>query len=121
VIAWILAWRTALSIHDFLNQSGVFSTAPANSKFAFNFAISGLVAGLVGSLGTVLAVSLVSPDFREAYDWLRTIALGAVLGTLLHFGDTPNGTFLPLFIGWQAAVAASIAYGLVIPRPKRKR
>ena len=121
VIAWILAWRTALSIHDFLDRSsGGILEAKDSSKFVFNFAVSGLVAGLVGSLGTVFAVSLVSPDFREAYDWLRTIALGTVLGTLLHFGDTPNGTFIPLFVGWQAAVAASVAYGLVIPRPKRK-
>ena len=69
---------------------------------------------------TVIAVALVSPDFREHSDWLRTIALGIVAGALLHFGDEPNGSFLALFIVWQAAVAASVAYGLVIPRPKRR-
>jgi hypothetical protein len=119
VIAWILAYRTAISVHDFLNQFR--ADTPGNTKLPYNFAITGLVAGLVGSLGTVIAVSLASPDFRKHSDWLRTIALGTIAGALLHFGDSPNGAFLPLFIVWQAAVAASVSYGLVIPRPKRKR
>src|ERR1700682_6075663 len=116
-IAWILAYRTALSVSDFLKQ---FRDGDSR-KFSYIFAITGLVSGLVGSLGTVIAVSLVSPDFREHSDWLRTIAIGTVTGALLHFGDAPLGSFLPLFIVWQAAVAASVAYGLVTRRPKRKR
>src|SRR5216684_2516982 len=121
VIAWILAWRTALSVSDFLNQfhAGDITTADSR-KFPYIYAIAGMMSGLVGSLGTVVAVSLVSPDFREHGDWLRTIAIGTVAGALLHFGDAPNGTFLPLFIVWQGAVAASVGYGLFIP-PKRKR
>ena len=116
-IAWILAYRTGISVSDFLNQ---FRDGDSR-KFSYIFAITGLVAGLVGSLGTVIAVSLASPDFRKHSDWLRTIALGTVAGALLHFGDATPGTFLPLFIVWQAAVAASVAYGLVTRRPKRKR
>jgi hypothetical protein len=119
IIAWILAWRTALSVHDFLNQFHA-GDIPDSRKFPYIFAIAGMLSGLVGSLGTVIAVSLVSPDFREHSDWLRTIALGTLAGALLHFGDAPNGTFLPLFIVWQAAVAASIGYGLFIS-PKRER
>jgi len=121
VIAWILAWRTALSVSDFLNQfhAGDITTADSR-KFPYIYAIAGMMSGLVGSLGTVVAVSLVSPDFREHGDWLRTIAIGTVAGALLHFGDAPNGTFLPLFIVWQGTVAASVGYGLFIP-PKRKR
>jgi hypothetical protein len=118
VIAWILAYRTAISVSDFLNQ---FRDGDSR-QFSYIFAITGLVSGLVGSLGTVIAVSLASPDFREHSDWLRTIAIGIVTGALLHFGDAPLGSFLPLFIVWQAAVAASVAYGLVTkPRPRRKR
>jgi Mn2+/Fe2+ NRAMP family transporter len=117
VIAWILAYRTAISVHDFLNQ---FRDGDSR-KLPYIFAITGLVSGLVGSLVTVIAVSLASPDFREHSDWLRTIALGTVAGALMHFGDAPPASFLPLFIVWQAAVAASIAYGLVIPRRKRRR
>jgi Mn2+/Fe2+ NRAMP family transporter len=119
VIAWILAYRTAISVHDFLNR--FHADTPGNIKSAYIFAITGLVSGLVGSLCTVIAVSLASPDFREHGDWLRTIALGTAAGALMHFGDAPPASFLPLFIVWQAAVAASVAYGLVIPRRKRKR
>jgi len=119
-IAWILAYRTAISVHDFLNQFHAGDITDSR-KFPYIYVVAGMVAGLVGSLGTVIAVSLASPDFREHSDWLRTIALGTVAGALLHFGDAPPRSFLPLFIVWQAAVAASIAYGLVTPRPKRKR
>jgi hypothetical protein len=121
VIAWILAWRTALAVSDFLGQFHAGDiTLPGSRKFPLIFAISGMVAGLVGSLGTVIAVSLASPDFREHSDWLRTIALGTVAGALLHFVDAPYETVLPLFLVWQPAVAASVGYGLVI-KPGRKR
>jgi Mn2+/Fe2+ NRAMP family transporter len=116
-IAWILAYRTAISLHDFLNR---FRDGDSR-QLPYIFAVTGLVSGLVGSLATVIAVSLASPDFRGHSDWLRTIALGTIAGALMHFGDAPPGSFLPLFIVWQAAVAASVAYGLVIPRRKRKR
>jgi hypothetical protein len=121
VIAWILAWRTAISVSEFLNQFHAGDITESR-KFPYVYAIAGVVAGLVGSLGTVIAVSLVSPDFREHSDWLRTIAIGTVTGALLHFGDTPYETFLPLFIVWQGAVAASVGYGLFMPpKPARKR
>ena len=120
-IAWVLAYRTAISVHNFLHDYVRIDDVTDPRKISFNYAISGMVAGLVGSLVTVVAVSLASPDFREHSDWLRTIALGTVTGALMHFGDGPNSTFLPLFIVWQAAVAASVAYGLVIPRQKRRR
>jgi hypothetical protein len=115
IISWTLAWRTAISVSDFLQQY----PGADGRKFPFALAIAGMVAGLVGSLGTVISVSIASPDFREHSDWLRTIALGTVAGALLHFGDEPWGTYLPVFVVWQAVVAASVAYGLVIPPPKR--
>jgi len=119
IIAWILSWRTAIAVHDFLND---FRTGdPASGevrKLPYMFAMAGLIAGLVGAFGTVIVISIACPDFREPNDWLRTIAIGTVAGALLHFGDAPSGSVLPLFIIWQAAVAASIAYGLVIPPPR---
>lgn len=114
IISWTLAWRTAISISDFVQQY----SATDGRRFPYALAVGGMVAGLVGSLGTVIAVSIASPDFREHSDWLRTIALGTVAGVLLLFGDEPWGTYLPLFVAWQALVAASVAYGLVIP-PRR--
>jgi len=113
LISWTLAWRTAISISDFLGQ---YQTD--GGKFPYALAIAGIVAGLVGSLGTVISISIASPDFREHSDWLRTIGLGTVSGALLYFGDEPWGTYLPLFVVWQALVAASVAYGLVVP-PRR--
>lgn len=119
VISWILAWRTAIAVSDFLGQFHTGDiTAPDSRGFPFNLAISGIVAGLVGSLGTAIAISLVCPDFRDHADWLRTIALGTVTGALLHFVDRPWETVLPLLIVWQPVVAASVGYGLVIARKR---
>ena len=120
IVAWILAFRTALSVHDFVN--GLHAGAiGAGSRKLPAFAIAGVVAGLVGSLGSAVAVAIASAGFRAHSDWLRTIALGTVAGALLYFGDEPYGTFLPLFVVWQMTVAASVAYGLAGSRPKRKR
>jgi hypothetical protein len=122
VIAWILAWRTAIAVHDFLNGFRLGDPAAGNLRpLPYMFAIAGFVAGLVGAFGTVIVISIACTDFREPNDWLRTIAAGGVAGVFLHFGDAPSGTVLPLFIVWQAAVAASVAYGLVIPPPKRSK
>ena len=121
IIAWILAWRTAISVYDYVNQLHAAAIGTDSRKFPSVYAIAGVVAGLVGSLGTVAAVAIASPDFRAHSDWLRTIAIGTVAGALLHFGGQPYETFLPLFVVWQAAVAASIAHGLMVPRAKRKR
>ena len=122
VIAWILAWRTGIAVHDFLNEIRTGNPAAGTDrKLPYIFMIAGFVAGLVGAFVTVIVTSIACPDFREPTDWLRTIAIGAVAGMLLHFGDTPNGSVLPLFVVWQAAVAASVAYGLVIPPPRKPR
>ena len=77
----------------------------------------GLISGCVGSAITCLAVAIACPSFRSFGHWARTIALGTAAGTLLQFAVSNSGAigFNVLFIVWQCAVAASIAYGL---RPK---
>jgi hypothetical protein len=72
--------------------------------------MSGIVGGLVGGFGTVLGVSIANRRFRRLESWVTTIAIAAVLGTLLEaarFGETFG--LLTLFVVWQSAVIALIA------------
>jgi hypothetical protein len=81
--------------------------------------LAGFLAGMVGSSLTVATIALVSPRFRAPADWMRTIVVGAVAGLLLGC-QTAFGTVLPLFLIWQPAVAASIAYGMASAAATRR-
>jgi hypothetical protein len=125
ICAWMIAFETALKVYSAAKDvTAVYDAALLRA---------GPAAGLVGSAITVLGVSLVSPDFREPNAWLRTIAIGTVAGLLLSgsylFKELgllwvvdKNFLLKPsdyLFIVWQPAIAASVAYALATPKWKR--
>lgn len=81
----------------------------------------GLLGGAIGSLVTIGGIACASPNFRTLDNFVRTFVIGAIAGLLLECGGDPSPhdvlpihvhSFLPLFVVWQAATAASIAYGL---------
>jgi hypothetical protein len=125
IFAWIMAFETAL----------IFSVAkPASRVDDPAILLAGPAAGFVGSAITVIGVSLVSADFRDAKSWFRTITIGTIAGLLLH--DSYLFKLLglswvveehyrlkeyALFTVWQPAVAASIAYSLAAPKWNRFR
>jgi hypothetical protein len=69
--------------------------------------LAGIIAGFIGGLITLLAMAFVVPGFRTINNWTRTLLVASLAGALL----ANNISALPLFIVWQVAVAASIAYG----------
>ena len=122
LIAWLCAYNaTSLSeplmtriVRAILNRPA----EPGNSSMLpYAFVLMGLVGGFVGSLLTCAAVSIAAQSFRTRQNWLRTIPIGFVAGALLETMNADGaflhmkGTYL-IFIIWQCAVAASIAYGL---------
>jgi hypothetical protein len=115
VIVWIAALQGTIHIHEALLQGmrdqAKGSTGPLTQTAPYVLAISGLLGGLIGSAGTTFAVSLICPELRNVATWARTIILGTLAGLLL---EAPSQVgLLPLFLVWQAAVAASLAYGIV--------
>ena len=114
VIAWICAWRTGSEIYLYLEK--LHSGAPDRVGIPYPYAVAGFIAGIVGSLITVVGVSFASRGFRTAANWTRTILIGALAGLLLQLQPTSEESLLPLFLVWQPAVAASIAYGLAKAR-----
>ena len=120
VVAWAAAWDTAVAVYDMLSK---FESS-AELKTISAQVVAGSAAGFVGSAITAFGVSFASPNFRKPVTWIRTILIGTVAGSLLDdrlFGMRLH--FLQnsglLFLVWQPAVAASIAYGLVRPKWSR--
>jgi hypothetical protein len=66
--------------------------------------------GLVAGAGVALAV----PAYRSLASMAVTIAVGTVTGLLLAVShkDSTALSFVSVYVGWQASVAATIAYGI---------
>ena len=123
--AWIAAVRAADFVHGSMMQAikDAVNVDVVPGTVHYVLAVSGAVGGLVGSAITVSAFCLVSKETRDFAHWGRTIMVGTLAGILLESWQggqaawpIHTGSLLPLYLVWQPAVAASIAYGL---RPKR--
>ncbi len=97
ILAWWLAERTTIQVFGWLDEDKFLSSA-------------GLAGGLVGAAGLVAAAAVCFPWYRQRELWLLTIAVGGALGPLLMLIE-PMDTGLVLFVPWQAAVAACLAFG----------
>ena len=116
-LAWFAAFKTAEQVHNWLSD--------VSSIGSYRLFLAGLAGGFVGSSMTAFGVSLVAREFPGTKAWSRTVMVGTVAGVLLECLSNENrdqipfhvDSLLPLFLVWQPAVAASIAYGL----PRRPR
>ncbi|HEX4557451.1 MAG TPA: hypothetical protein VH249_25920 [Xanthobacteraceae bacterium] len=114
-LAWFAAFKAADQVQGWLADIGSLS----NYRLFF----AGLTGGFVGSAITAFGISRVDGDFCSTRAWLRTVIIGTVAGGLLECMSSENrgqipfhlDSLLPLFLIWQPAVAASIAYGLSRP------
>jgi hypothetical protein len=68
----------------------------------------------VGAGFTAFAAAIPAQAIRHFRTWALTIAIGALLGLLLYPAADLTAIVL-LYVPWQAAVAAAIAYGLTEP------
>jgi hypothetical protein len=107
-LAWWGGFQASVFLYPYVQD---FSALPA--------VLSGMAGGLIGSAVTVLGVSYACPGFSTRTNWTRTLAAGSLAGILLEGIDIGSGSALPLLIVWQAAVAASIGWGLT-PGPRSR-
>jgi hypothetical protein len=98
-------------------QASVFLYPYVQDLSALPAVLSGMVGGLIGSAITVAGVAYACPSLGTRTTWTRTLAAGSLAGILLEGIDIGNGSALPLLLVWQAAVAASIGWGLT-PAPR---
>ncbi len=101
ILAWWLAERTTIQIFGWLDEDEFLSWAGL---------AGGLAGGLVGAAGLVAAAALCFPWYRRRELQLLTIAVGGALGPLLMLIG-PLDTGLVLFVPWQAAIGACLAFG----------
>jgi hypothetical protein len=73
-----------------------------------------LVGGAIGAGLTAFGAGLAARHIRRFEAWGPIVALGTLLGLLLYPAASLDAVIL-LFVPWQAAVAAAIAYGLTRP------
>ena len=102
--AWILAFDLTSQAERTLGNE-----LPRDLRGTLSFAIG----GLVGGLGTCLAVAIANPRFRRWEGWLLTLLIATLLGAVESIYDRMGEAgLLALFVVWQAAVIASIARAL---------
>jgi hypothetical protein len=107
-LGWWGGYQTSVFLYPFVQD---FSALPA--------VLSGMVGGLIGSAVTLCGIAYVCPGFNTRTNWTRTLAAGTLAGILLEGIDIGSGSALPLLMVWQAAVAASIGWGLT-PEPRSR-
>lgn len=106
VIAWWCAFRLAVSLYDEKTKTALIWI--------------GAVSGFVGALITAASLWIASEDFRKVSNLVGAAVYGALAGMLLYFMESggPVHGLSPLFVVWQAGVAAIIGYALAFrPRP----
>src|SRR5262249_34872019 len=94
VVAWVIAVHVAQEFRDLWAGA--------------------LVAGAVGAAITGAGIALVVPSYRSVASIALTVIVGALAGLLLLLMDNDASvlSLLPLYVGWQSTVAASIAYAI---------
>lgn len=116
IVGWLVAANTANDVISAIVSSDLFGTAEGAkaNREVVGWVLAGLVAGAIGAGLTAFGAGIAARAIRRAEAWVPIVATGALLGLLLYPAAHWNAIAL-LFVPWQAAVAASIAYALTRP------
>jgi len=113
LVGWLAAVNTASDVIDMVQGSMLFGTAEgakANREMLGGVA-GGVSAGAIGAGLTAFGVGIAATAMRRTEAWATVVITGAVAGLLLYPAATFDAIAL-LFVPWQGAVAAAIAYVL---------
>jgi hypothetical protein len=77
--------------------------------------LGGMMAGAVGAGLIAFGAGIAAIPVRRIEAWILIAFVGALAGLLLYPAALLDAIIL-LFVPWQAAVGAAIAYGLTSPR-----
>jgi hypothetical protein len=113
LIGWLAAVNTANDVFMASIGSELFGTVEGAkaSREIVGLLVGGLAGGAIGAGLTAFGSGIPAQAIRRPQAWVPILIVGAVLGPLLY--PAVDFDFLPLlFVPWQAAVAAAIAYGL---------
>jgi hypothetical protein len=116
LVGWLAAVNTANDVMAAVVSSELFGTMEGAkaSRELVGWLLAGLVGGAIGAGLTAFGAGVVAPDIRRLEAWGPIVAVGMLFGLLLYPAANLDAIIL-LFVPWQAAVAAAIAYGLTRP------
>jgi hypothetical protein len=117
LMGWLSAVNTANDMMSLVVSSELFGTVEGAkaSREMVGWVMAGLVGGAIGAGLTAFGAGIVARGLRHPEAWGLIVGLGALLGLLLYPAANVDVIAL-LFVPWQAAVAAAIAYGLTRPQ-----
>jgi hypothetical protein len=110
---WLAAVNTANDVLSVVVDSDLFGTvegAKANREVV-GWVLAGLVGGAIGAGLIAFGAGIADRAIWSPEGWGPIVATGALFGLLLYPAANSNAIAF-LFVPWQAAVAASIAYVL---------
>jgi len=117
LMGWLAAINTANEVITTVLNSDLFGAAPgakANREI-LGWLAGGVAAGGVGAGLTAFGAGIPASALRRPEAWGVIGGVGALFGLLLYPAAALDAVIL-LFVPWQAAVSAAIAYGLTGPR-----
>jgi hypothetical protein len=117
LMGWLTAVNTANDVMSAVVSSELFGTIEGAkaSREAVGWVLAGLVGGAIGAGLTAFGAGIPAEAIRRFEAWSLIAVTGTLFGLLLY----PAALFdfvAVLFVPWQAAVAAAIAYGLTRPK-----
>jgi hypothetical protein len=116
LMGWLAAVNTANDVMTAVVSSELFGTVEGAkaSREVIGWVLAGLIGGAIGAGLTAFGAGIPAQAIRRPEAWGLIVVTGTLLGLLLYPAASLDFILL-LFLPWQAAVAASIAYGLTRP------
>jgi hypothetical protein len=117
IMGWLAAVNTANDVMQVVVSSHLFGTvagAKANREIV-GWVLAGVIGGAIGAGLTAFGAGIAAQAIRRPEAWGVIVGVGALYGLLLYPAASLDQIVL-LVVPWQAAVAATIAYGLTRPR-----
>lgn len=117
LMGWLAAVNTANDVMSAVVSSELFGTVEGAKagREVVGWILAGLIGGAIGAGLTAFGAGIAAQALRRPEAWGLIVLAGALFGLLLYPAASLDLIAL-LFLPWQAAVAASIAYGLTRPR-----
>ena len=117
LMGWLAAVNTANDVMSAIVSSELFGTVEGAkaSRELVGWILAGLIGGAIGAGLTAFGAGIAAQVLRRPEAWGLIVGAGALFGLLLYPAARLDQIML-LFVPWQVAVAASIAYSLTRPR-----
>ena len=118
LMGWLAAVNTANDVMSAIVGSELFGTVEGAkaSREIVGWILAGLIGGGIGAGLTAFGAGIAAQSIRRPEAWSLIVGTGALFGLLLYPAGRLDAIML-LFVPWQAAVAASLAFGLTRANP----